>query len=120
MLKEIRLFLLFVMAGGAGGLIGSIGGAAFGRRALFVGGLVGGLIASAGAALLAGRLAWVEAAHVKGAALGAALGFIAATTVAVNTLSSPVGPVLSTGLIGLGGLVGSHLSARATARRPGS
>jgi hypothetical protein len=115
-LKEIRLFVLFVMAGGAGGLLGSILGAALGRRALFVGGLLGGLIASAGAAFLAGRLAWVEAAHVNGAALGAALGFIAATAVAVNTLSSPVGPVLSTCLIGFGGLAGGRLSTRARSR----
>jgi hypothetical protein len=40
--------------------------------------------------------------------LGAALGFIAAATVAVNTLSSPIGPVFSTALIGVGALVGAR------------
>jgi hypothetical protein len=112
-LKEIRVFLLLVVAGGAGGLTGSIVGAAFGRSTLFAGGLLGGLVASAGAAVFAGRLTWIEAPAVKGTALGAALGFVAATAVAVNTLSSPWGPILSTGLVGLGGLAGRHLSARA-------
>jgi fructose-specific phosphotransferase system IIC component len=106
----MRLFVLLTSAGGAGGVIGSIIGAAAGKRALFIGGFLGGLIAAPAAAYLASRLHWIEPREVKGTALGAALGFLTAATVAVNTLSSPVGPVLSTLLIGAGGLVGRHLS----------
>jgi hypothetical protein len=107
--NEVRLFLLLVAAGGAGGLVGSIVGAAFGHKALFAGGLIGGLIASPFAVALAGRLRWIEPAEVTSTAIGSALGFVAAVAVAVNTLSSPVGPVLSTALIGAGGLAGRRL-----------
>jgi hypothetical protein len=113
----MRLFLLLVITGGSGGLVGSIAGAAFGPKALFAGGFLGGLIASPCAALLAARFHWIEAADVKSTALGAALGFVAAATVAVNTLSSPVGPLLSPLLVGAGGLAGRQLHARSTSRR---
>ena len=108
----MRLFVLLIAAGGAGGMAGSIVGAAAGKRGLFIGGFVGGLIAAPLAAYLAARLRWIDPRHVKGTALGAALGFLAAATVAINTLSSPVGPSLSTLLIGAGGLVGRRLEAR--------
>jgi fructose-specific phosphotransferase system IIC component len=110
----MRLFVLLIAAGGAGGLIGSIIGAAGGHRALFIGGILGGLIATPCAAYLAARLHWIEAAEVRGTALGAALGFLAAALAAVNTLSSPVGPILSTLLIGAGGLMGRRLVRRAS------
>jgi hypothetical protein len=105
------------MTGGSGGLVGSIVGAAFGPRALFAGGFLGGLMASPCAALLAARFKWIEAEDVRSTALGAALGFVAAATVAVNTLSSPVGPLLSPLLVGAGGLVGRQLHLRSASRR---
>src|SRR5688500_7010214 len=108
----MRLFVLLIAAGGAGGMLGSIVGAAAGKRGLFIGGLVGGLIAAPLAAYLAARLRWIDPREVKGTALGAAVGFLAAAAVAINTLSSPVGPILSTLLIGAGGLAGGRLQAR--------
>jgi hypothetical protein len=108
----MRLFVLLVLAGGAGGVLGSIAGAAFGMRGLFIGGVLGGLIASPCAALIARRLQWIDGATTTGTAVGAALGFLAAAAVAVNTLSSPVGPILSTLLVGAGGLVGRYAQAR--------
>jgi hypothetical protein len=113
----MRLFLLLVVAGGSGGLAGSIVGAAFGPKALFAGGFLGGLIASPCAAFLAARFRWIESTDVKSTALGAALGFVAAATVAVITLSSPVGPLLSPLLVGAGGLAGRRLQTRSTLRR---
>jgi fructose-specific phosphotransferase system IIC component len=106
----MRVFLLLVVAGGAGGMVGSIIGAAVGHGALFIGGFVGGLIASPCGAYLAARLHWIGAEEARGTALGAALGFLTAAIVAVNTLSSPVGPVLSTLLVGVGGLAGRRLA----------
>jgi hypothetical protein len=111
-MRAVLLLVTLAIAGGAGGMLGSIVGAAFGRPALFVGGLIGGLVASPAAVMLLGRLGWVESADVKRMALGAALGFVAAVIVAVNTLSSPVGPVLSTLLIGAGALAGRRLTPR--------
>jgi hypothetical protein len=111
-MRPIFLLVMLTIAGGASGLVGSIVGAAFGKSALFVGGVVGGLITCPAAVVLFGRLGWVESVDVKGMALGAAVGFLAAVTVAVNTLSSPVGPVLSTLLIGAGGLAGQRITRR--------
>jgi hypothetical protein len=79
-----------------------------------VGGLLGGLITSPGAAFLAARLHWIEPAQAKSTAVGAALGFLAAAALAVNTLSSPVGPMLSPLLVGAGGLAGRRLHSRVT------
>jgi hypothetical protein len=106
------LFLLLIAGGGAGGLAGSIVGAAFGTRGLFAGGFIGGLLAAPCAAFLAAWLRWIEPAEAKSTALGAALGFAAAATIAVNTLSSLCGPVLSTLVIGAGGLAGRRFHSR--------
>src|SRR5207245_2285859 len=73
---------------------------------------IGGLIASPCAAVVAGRLKWIDGTEVTGTAVGAAIGFLAAAAVAVNTLSSPLGPVLSPLLVGAGGLIGRRLRAR--------
>jgi hypothetical protein len=108
-MRRVRVFIFLVIAGGFGGLLGSVIGAAFGRRGLFAGGFAGGIVLSGSAAWLAGRLRWMPAEEVKGTALGAMLGFLAGATIAVNTLSSPVGPVLGTLCIGAGGLVGGWL-----------
>ena len=108
----MRVFLLLMVVAGAGGLLGSILGAAAGKTGLFIGGFVGGLIAAPCAAVLARWIGWIGADEVKGTAVGAAIGFVAAATIAVNTLSSPVGPVLSTLLIGAGGLAGRRLRGR--------
>ena len=102
--------LLFIASCGLGGLcaaLGSIVGNAGGKTGLFVGGVVGGLLGAIGSALLAGRLEWVRPQRVRLTAIGAGLGFLLAALIATQTLSSPVGPVLSTGLIGVGAILGA-------------
>lgn len=112
-------FVLLVIGGGFGAFAGSVIGAAWGSHTLFLGAILGGLIASPVAAFVAARFGLIDGARVKGTAVGAAFGFLAAATLAVSTLRSPVGPVLSTLLIGAGGLVGGMLQARfSSAPRP--
>jgi hypothetical protein len=110
--RYARLFVLLVIAGGIGAFAGSVLGAAFGRRGLFAGGYIGGVIGAVGAGWLAARLEWIQRDERAGTMAGAAIGFIVAATIAINTLSSPVGPLLSTLLIGAGGLAGQRLLAR--------
>ena len=110
----MALFLLLVIAGGAGALAGSVVGGAFGKIGLFTGGFLGGTLASAAAAYLAARLKWIQPNERAGTACGAVAGFLAAAIVAINTLSSPVGPVLSTLLTGIGGLLGRRLARRSS------
>ena len=112
MFRHARLFVLLVAAGGIGAFAGSVLGAAFGKRGLFAGGYIGGVIGAMCAAWLAARLGWVRRDERAGTMAGAAIGFIAAATIAINTLSSPVGPLLSTLVIGAGGLAGKRLLAR--------
>ena len=97
--------------GGLGGFLGSIVGAAFGgKTALFVGGFVGGIAIAPLSARVALWRHWIEAHQYWPTAIGAALGFVAAALVAVNTLSSPIGPILSTLLTGVGALLGRQMA----------
>ena len=112
----MALFTLLVLAGGAGAFVGSVLGNAFGRTGLFAGGVIGGVAASALAAFVAGWLKWIERDARVPTACGAVAGFLTAALVAVNTLSSPVGPLASTLLTGVGGLIGLRLKRRTTSR----
>lgn len=101
-----RLFIAMCLLGGLGGFIGSIIGAALGDRALFAGGFLGGILIAPLSAKIALMRRWIEPSQYWGTTIGAALGFTAAALVAVNTLSTPIGPVLSTSLTGVGALIG--------------
>ena len=83
-------------------------GAAFGKSGMWAGGILGGLIASMLVARIALARRWIVQSQFWPTALGTAIGFLAACAVAVNTLSSPVGPIMSTLLVGVGALFGSR------------
>ena len=116
---RFRFFITMCLLGGIGGFLGSVIGAFFGSRMLFIGGFVGGILIAPISAKLALWRHWIAPAQYWTTALGAALGFIAAATVAVNTLSSPIGPVLSTALIGVGALLGSRRRQTSPVDSPG-
>ena len=109
---RIALFLTAMVLGGAGGMVGSMIGNAGGKRMLFVGGFIGGVLVAPLTAWIARRAGWIAADRTVPTALGAAIGFLLAATIAVNTLSSPIGPVLSTTLIGIGALLGAGRAHR--------
>lgn len=103
-------FWLFVLVSGLGGLgavLGSILGNAGGKVGLYIGALLGGGLAVAFAVRLAARLGLVPQTRVRHATLGGLGGFALAAVIAVNTLSSPIGPILSAALIGLGAVFGA-------------
>ena len=112
-MKRGALFLVACVLGGIGGALGSMVGNAFGKSGLWAGGILGGLLAS----LLIARIAlwrrWIVRSQLWPTALGAAIGFLVACAVAVNTLSSPIGPLMSTLLIGAGALLGTIRAASA-------
>jgi fructose-specific phosphotransferase system IIC component len=109
-MKQFKVFALLVVTVGFCALVGSVIGAALTHRALFAGGYLGGLLGSYGAAWLARRLSLIPVGATKATAIGTAIGFLLAATIALNTLHSPVGPILSTLLIGVGGMVGSRFA----------
>jgi hypothetical protein len=57
--------------------------------------------------IVARALGWIPPQRAWPTGAGAAIGFLAAAVIATQTLGSPVGPVLSTSLIGLGALAGA-------------
>ena len=104
----IGLFLVTWLLGGAGAVVGSMIGAAFGDHPLFIGALLGGMLAIVGAVRLAEWRKWI-ARPSRGRVMAAAiLGFIIAAAIATRTLSSPIGPALSSLLIGVGAVFGAR------------
>lgn len=113
----MKTFLLFVVScvlGGFGGAVGSVIGHAGGQRGVWIGGVVGGLLGCIVAAAIARARAWIARSQFGATALGAGIGFVLAAGMASKTLSSPVGPVLSTALIGLGAIIGAYTGRPAT------
>jgi hypothetical protein len=106
-LNRVALFFLACVLGGAGGALGSIAGHAFGNAGLWAGGVLGGLLASMLVARIALWRRWIIRSQYWLTALGTAIGFLVACAIVVNTLSSPVGPIMSTLLIGAGAVLGS-------------
>jgi hypothetical protein len=109
-MNRVALFFLACALGGAGGAVGSMAGHASGKAGLWAGGILGGLLAS----MLVGRIAvwrrWIVRPQYWPTVLGTVIGFLVACAVAVNTLSSPVGPIMSTLLIGAGAVLGGIYS----------
>lgn len=113
-MKKVWLFLAMWIVGGVGAAVGSMVGHAFGSRGLFIGGVVGGLLAVALVSQLAAWRGWISKSQRGMTMLGGALGFLVAAVVATRTLSSPIGPILSSLLIGVGALLGARVGARAS------
>jgi hypothetical protein len=65
---------------------------------------VGGFLAVAGIVFLCSTLGWIQRRERGLAIASASAGFAAAALLAVNTLSSPIGPVASTAFVGAAGV----------------
>ena len=107
MINRVAVFLIACLLSGLGGGLGSIVGHGGGARGLMIGGIVGGLLGATASALVARSRGWIPVDRFRWTAAGACLGFLAAAAVATHTLGSPIGPVLSTLLVGSGALLGA-------------
>jgi hypothetical protein len=112
-MNRVALFFLACALGGAGGALGSIVGHAFGKTGLWAGGILGGLLASVLVARIALWRRWIVRSQYWPTVLGTVTGFLLACVVVVNTLSSPIGPIMSTLLIGAGAVLGGIRSPSA-------
>jgi hypothetical protein len=106
-MARLYLFVVACALAGLGGALGSIVGNAAGRAGLWTGGIIGGLAGAFAAATVARGRKWIPPSRFYPTALGAMTGFIVAAAIAVNTLSSPIGPILSTLLVGIGAVLGA-------------
>ncbi len=89
-------------------MLGSMIGGAFGEHPLFIGALIGGAVATAAAARLAEWRGWVAREQRMRVTVGGILGFAAAALIATRMLSSPIGPALSSLLIGVGAVLANR------------
>jgi hypothetical protein len=115
-IERLRLFLITWLLGSAGAAGGSIAGHSAGPLGLRVGAVLGGAAGVTLATTFARRVRWLDPRLHVPATAGALVGFACAAFTAVSTLSSPIGPVLSTLMIGLGAIAGATYSARRDAR----
>ena len=114
-MNQVKLFLLMILMSGAGGVVGSMAGHSVGRGGLIVGGIVGGTLLVVAAGYLAARWSWLHQGQRVWAIAGGVFGFLLAVMVALSTLSSPIGPVLSTLLVGTGAVLGATVGRSAHA-----
>ena len=112
-MKRVFLFFASTIVTGAFAAIGSMAGHFFGSHlAVMLGGIFGGLFGAIFSARIAVRLKWIAHDDFYPTTFGAEIGFLAAAIIAMKTLSSPIGPILSSLLIGVGALIGSLIGAR--------
>ena len=107
------LFVLMCVLGGAGGAAGSMLGNALGPGGVFIGGFAGGVALVFAAAYFAVGRGWIGREQRFWTVIGGILGFGLAALVTLTTLSSPVGPILSTLLIGTGAVLGARIGVSA-------
>lgn len=116
--SPMRVFPTLVLswlATGIAAAVGSMLGNAAGPRGLQVGAVAGGVVGLLGAVAAAKRLAWLPGEQVRGAFLGGLVGFAIAIPITLANMQTPIVPVMSCGLVGIGVLLGAGV-ARGWAR----
>ena len=108
-MERLKLFVLTCVLTGVLAALGSMVGNATGEAGLMIGGVAGGLLGTGAAALIARGRRWIAPEAFNATSVGAGIGFCIAAYLAVTNLSSPVIPILSTSLSGLGALIGRQL-----------
>ncbi|MDQ6769680.1 MAG: hypothetical protein M3Z54_06805 [Gemmatimonadota bacterium] len=116
-MKRSALFVVSTIVTGISAAIGSMIGHFFGPHpGVMLGGVIGGLIGAALSARLAAQRGWVAREDLLLTILGTEVGFLAAALIATKTLSSPIGPVFSSLLIGIGAITGQLIASRKRGR----
>jgi hypothetical protein len=101
-----RILLVTWLCAGFGAVAGSIVGGGAGRTGLFIGAGIGGIVGVALGTALLKAIGWLPAEDRWGAFLGGTVGFAIAVPFAVLNLDTPITPVVSCALAGMGALLG--------------
>ena len=110
--RTIAIFFLVCFFTGMCIFLGSAFGNVLGRRGLFGGALAGGVLGVLASVRMAIRPGWLERDAFGKASLLGLIAFFVAAAIAVPNLGSPVIPLLSVGLIGIGVLAGREWARR--------
>jgi hypothetical protein len=105
--KSLLLFLLVCVLGGLGTLLGSILGHFVGKSGLYVGAMVGGVVGIYLATRIAQARGILGVKRFWPATIGGWLGLVLAAIIATNHLNTPVIPIASILLLGLGAVFGA-------------
>ena len=113
-LRDLYLFILVCMLAGVLTFVGSVLGNSMGRTGLFVGAMIGGLVGVGLAVWLSTRIGLLSKVNFRPALIGGSAGFIVAAVIAVNSLWTPIIPLASVALTGVGTLLGKAIGERRT------
>ena len=105
--KSMLLFVLVSFIAGVGTFLGSVLGHFFGQGGLYAGAMIGGIAGVALANRIAVKRGILGPKRFSGATIGGVLGLILAAEIATRNLSTPVIPLASILLIGLGAIFGA-------------
>ena len=109
-MRVFPTLLLSWLATGFAAAVGSIVGNAAGVRGLQAGAVAGGVLGLLGAVAAAKRLAWLPSDEARGAFFGGLVGFAFAVPITLTHMGTPVIPVLSCALVGIGTLLGAGMA----------
>lgn len=109
-MRAFPTLILCWLVTGVGAAGGSILGNAAGPSGLRWGGILGGVIGLVIAVAAGRRLAWVPRAESTGAFLGGLAGFAVAIPITLSNMHTPVIPVASCALVGVGAIFGAGVA----------
>lgn len=107
MTSALPILILVWLTTGFSSVVVSILGNAFGKTGLFTGAFLGGALGAVVAVFLTVRLGWLPKTSARAASIGAVIGFALAIPVILTHMHTPVIPVMSCALAGVGALVGA-------------
>lgn len=93
-------------------VLGSMLGNVLGKPGLYIGAITGGICGILMVMIWARRYQLIEARNHVSTLIGATLGYIIGVVIAVNYLHTPVIPIVSTALVGIGAVIGSMLGRK--------
>jgi hypothetical protein len=105
--KNLVLAVLVSFLAGVATFLGSVLGHFFGTTGLYTGAIIGGVAGVVAATQIALRRGVIAPKRFWGATIGGLLGLILAAEIATRNLSTPLIPLASILLIGLGAVFGA-------------
>jgi len=111
-LKQTTLFFLVSGLAGLAAVFGSMLGGAVSHVGLFIGAVSGGLIGVFTALVLSRHFRLISPQDVGPGMLGGCIGFVAAAAMAAANAHTPIIPIMSPGLVGLGAMAALAISRR--------
>jgi hypothetical protein len=116
-IRDLLLFMLVCFVTGLLTFVGSVLGHSLGQTGLFAGAIIGGFAGVGLTVWLSLRFGLLASGNLIAPFIGGIIGFIIAALVAVNTLFTPIIPLASILLVGVGTLFGKAVGMQKGSHR---